>query len=440
MQKVYTTLWQIGEQRRSSFLAGSGWSGLGKTYSLGGQLEQAAECFEKAQVYLAQTEDLYERIEGYNRLGLLLAIQNQHLKAIQALEAAIELGKNASAPRDLQALVDSKYYLAFLLNLSGWPSQAIVLIDQALQTSQAIFYTSVLAGLTSIKAMALFYQGKYSQAVAASLQGLQPAEAMQNWRIAGLFYLICARSELACGRLDESWQYLQKARAVADQYAYREMVCEVQCVTGDIYLVLQDYPRAIAAYRLGAIEDQPSFETLNNLYRLGLATAANGDLPLGQVILEKAIGIARQVNLATIFLTAELSLIRIRSDGASTGLFLPALAAYENEPRLAENVQASLLLRLIQLEFAIWQHHPEETEALAQGLIAWSEALDSPTIAIYAWMLLLESYPRQEPVYHTAWLRLKAVLEAMRLHAQNSEIRPLFERYYQKMQKRYPEF
>ena len=29
MQKVYTTLLQIGEQRRSSFLVGSGWSGLG---------------------------------------------------------------------------------------------------------------------------------------------------------------------------------------------------------------------------------------------------------------------------------------------------------------------------------------------------------------------------------------------------------------------------
>jgi hypothetical protein len=136
-------------------------------------------------------------------------MQNQHLKAMQALEAAIELGRNASAPRDLQALIDCKYYLALLLNLSGWPSKAIVLIDQALQTSQTIFYTSVVAGLTSIKAMALFFQGKYTQAIAASLQGLQPAEAMQNWRIAGLFYLVCARSELALGNLDESWQHLQ---------------------------------------------------------------------------------------------------------------------------------------------------------------------------------------------------------------------------------------
>jgi len=440
MQKVYTTLLQIGEQRRSPFLVGSGWSGLGKVHSLGGQIDQAVESFEKAQVYLAQTDDLYERIEGYNRLGFLLAMQNQHLKAMQVLEAAVDLGKNASAPRDLQALINCKFYLALLLNLSGWPSKAIVLIDQALQASQPIFFTSALAGLTSVKAMALFFQGKYTQAIAVSLQGLQPAEAMQNWRIAGLFYLVCARSELACGNLDESWQYLQKARAIADQYAYREMVCEVQCIAGDIYLLLQDLPRAIEAYKLGVIEDQPSFETLNNLYRLGLAMAANGDLPSGQAILEKAIAIARQVNLATIFLPAELSLFRMLAVPPSTEQYLPMLATYESEPRLAELAQAGLLIRLLHLEFAIWLHHPEEAEAQAQGLITWSEALGSPAVGIYAWILLLQTYPRQDPVYRAAWQQLNAVLEGMRLHAQNSEIRPLFDRFYQEIQKRYPEF
>jgi DNA-binding SARP family transcriptional activator len=440
MQKVYTILLQIGEQRRSSFLVGSAWSGLGKAYSLGGQMEKAAESFEKAQVHLAQTDDLYERIEGFNRLGLFLAMQNQHLKAMQVLEEAVDLGRNASEPRDMQALIDCQYYLALLLNLCGWPSKAIVLIDQALQASQVIFYTSALAGLTSIKAMALFFQGKYAQALATSLQGLQPAEAMQNWRIAGLFYLVCARSELACGNLDESWRYLQKARMVADQYGYREMICEVQCISGDIYLLMQDYPRAIEAYKLGVIEDQPSFETLNNLYRLGLAMAANGDLASGQVLLEKAIGVARQVNLATIFLPAELSLIRVRATITSTEQFPPMLDTYEAEPRLAELAQAGLLVRLLRLEFAIRLHHSEEAEALAQSLIAWSENLGSPTIGLNAWILLLESYNRQEPIYRAAWLRFKAVLEGMRLHAQTSEIRPLFDRYCQAIQKRYPEF
>jgi tetratricopeptide (TPR) repeat protein len=314
------------------------------------------------------------------------------------------------------------------------------LIDQALQTSQAIFYTSAQASLISIKAMALFFQGKYAQAIAVSLQGLQPAEAMQNWRTAGLFYLVCARAELARGNLDESWQYLHKARQVADQYAYREMVCEVQCIAGDIYLLLQDFPRAIEAYKSGVIEEQPSFETLNNLYRQGLATAAGGDLASGQALLEKAIGIARQVNLATIFLPAELALIRIHVTNSRTGEYMPELEAYAGEPRVAELAQADLLLRLIRLEFAILRRRSEEADALAQGLIAWSEALGSPAVGLYAWILLLESYSRQEPVYKAAWLRLKAVLEGMRSHAMNIEIRPLFDRFYQQMLRRFPEF
>jgi hypothetical protein len=32
------------------------------------------------------------------------------------------------------------------------------------------------------------------------------------------------------------------------------------------------------------------------------------------------------------------------------------------------------------------------------------------------------------------------VLEGLRLHAQNSEIRPMFDRFYQELQMRYPEF
>jgi tetratricopeptide (TPR) repeat protein len=438
MQKVYTTLLQIGEQRHSSLLVGSGLSGLGRAYSLGGNLELASENLEKALVYLAQTDDLYERIEGYSRSGLLLAMQNQHLKAIQTLETAIDLGKNASDPRDLQALVDCEYNLALLLNLSGWPSKAIPLIDHALQTSQAIFYTSALAGLTSIKAMALFYQGRYTQAIAVSQQGLQSAEAMQNWRVAALFYLIIARSEMAQGRMDECWQYLQKARAVADRYGYREMVCEVQCIAGDIYLFLQDFPRAIEAYKLGVIEDQPSFETLNNLYRLGMATAANGDAALGQTILEKAIAIARQVNLGTIFMPAELALIRIRARTAPADQYLPILETYAAEPRLAEITQAGLLYRMARLEIAV-RSKPEEVEAQAQALDTWADQIGISTSGFHIWRELLRFYSRQDPLYHKAWLRLKEVLEEMRLHAQNSEIRPLFDRFYQKMINSYPE-
>jgi tetratricopeptide (TPR) repeat protein len=367
-------------------------------------------------------------------------MQNQHIKAIQALEVAIELGKTASEPREMQALVDCEFNLALLLNLAGWTSRAITLIDQALQTSQAIFYTTALPGLTGIKAMALFYQGKYAQAIATSLQGIQPAETMQNWRVAALFYLICARSEMARGNLDECWQYLQKARAVADSYGYREMIGEVQCVSGDIYLFLQDFPRAIEAYKLGVIEDRPSFETLNNFYRLGLATAAGGDVPSGQSILEKAIGAARQANLATIFLPAELALLRMRAETVPVEAYLPLLEAYNSEPRMAEIAQAGLLLRFIQLENTIRQHLTEEVETKSLALATWLEGSDSLIMDFYARILLLESYDHQDPIYRKARSRVKEILEEIRKHAQTDVIRPLFDLFYQETLKHYPEF
>ncbi len=244
---------------------------------------------------------------------------------------------------------------------------------------------------------------------------------------------------MAFGHLDECWQYLQKARALAEGYNYREWICETHCIAGDVYLFLEDFPRAVEEYKLGAIYDQPAFETLNSLYRLGMATASNGDEAAGQAILEKAIKIARQVNLGAIFLPAELALMRIRLRTTPVEQFLPLLEAYAAEPRLDENAQAALWLRIVRLEIAIRLHQPQEVEAQARALIAWSENLGSPFMGLPAWRLLLGFSDRQDPLYHEAWSKVKASLDEMRLHAQTGQIRPLFARFYQAMLKRYSE-
>jgi hypothetical protein len=161
---------------------------------------------------------------------------------------------------------------------------------------------------------------------------------------------------------------------------------------------------------------------------------------LGQAILEKAISIAKQVNLSTIFIPAELALIRICIRTGPVEQCLPLLEAYAADPRLGEIAQAGVLLRIVRLEIAVRLHHTEEIEALARAMITWAENIGSPFLGFTAWRSMLGFYDRMHPLYREARLKVKVILEEMRQHAQTSEIRPLFDRFYQETLKRYPEY
>ena len=262
MLDIYQRLLHVGEQERSVLLVGTALSGLGHALALSGQLEQAMGCFRRAFGYLEQAENRFESMECYSRYALLLAMQNRFPEADKALQSAVELVLDPPDQRMLEALVNIEYYLALINNLAGWPGKAMQLEEHGLQTSQKHFFTSGTTRMNSMLAISLYFSGQYKAALAQCQLSMPIAEAIQNWRLAGLFYLVAARSELALGHVDQSWELTRAAAGIADKYGYRETICESQCLKGDIYHFLRDYPKAAEAYQKGILNDQPSYEIL----------------------------------------------------------------------------------------------------------------------------------------------------------------------------------
>lgn len=430
---IYQALLHHGEQRRSILLVGTALSGLGHALALSGQLEQAMGCFRRAFGFLEQAENRFENMECYSRFSLLLAMQNRFPEADKALQTAIEMGQDTPDQRTLEALVNIEYYLALINNLAGWPAKASQLEEHGLQISQKIFYNFGTMGMNSMVAISLYFRGQYEAALARCKLSLPIVEAIQSWRLAGLFYLVAARAELALGHVDQSWEYTGAASAIADNYGYRETFCESQCLKGDIYRILRDYPKATEAYQKGILNDQPSYETFDNLYRLGCVLLEDGQRAAGEELLEKAIGMGHQSNLGMIYIPAELFLALSHNQDCPVETVQQEIDRLEGYPQLPELSLQKGILNQLKTEFKLRQNQPDEAAVCAQAVLAEGRISGHIWLEFAGLRLLIKCAGLEQSRYQAARQRIIELLDFIDQHTQTSELRPIFEQYSETM-------
>jgi len=430
---IYQALLHLGEQRRSILLVGTALSGLGHALALSGQLEQAMGCFRRAFGFLEQAKNRFEYMECYSRFSLLLAMQNRFPEADKALQTAIEMGRDTPDQRTLEALVNIEYFLALINNLAGWPAKASLLEEHGLQISQNNFYTSGTTRMNSMVAISLYFRGQYQAALAQCKLSLPVVEAIQSWRLAGLFYLVAARAELAIGHVDQSWEYTGAASAIADKYGYRETFCESQCLQGDIYRILRDYPKATEAYQKGILNDQPSYETFNNLYRLGCVLVESGQRAAGEELLEKAISIGHQSNLGMIYIPAELFLALSHNQYCPVEIVQQEIDRLEGYPQMPELSLEKGILNRLKTELALRQNQAEEAAVYAQAVVAEGCISGHIWLEFAGLCLLLKCAGLEQSRYQAARQRIIELLDFIDQHTQTSELRPLFEQYSKTM-------
>jgi predicted ATPase/DNA-binding SARP family transcriptional activator len=434
MLDIYPRLLQIGERKHSSLLAGTALSGLGYGLTLSGQLEQAMGCFRRAFGYLEHSENNFEYMACYSRYALLLAMQNRFPEADKALQSAVEMIQDPPDRRMLEALVNIEAGLAMINNLAGWPTKAIQLAEHGLQTSQKQFISSGVTQLNSMLAVSLFFHGHYEQALSQCQFNMPVAEAIQNWRLAGLFYLVAARSELAVGHIDQSWEYTQAASGIADKYGFRETICESQCLKGDIYSALQDYAKAAEAYQKGVLIDQPSYESINNLYRLGYVFVESGQRATGEDLLVKAIDLGHQSNLGMIFIPAEICLALSHVRYLPVGTIQKEIARLDGYRQIDELSLQKGYLNVLKTELALREERPDEAFIYAQAVIDIGRSSGHIWLELNGQRLVLQCTGLEPSLYQSARQRLIEIMDTIGQHTQNSELHPIFERCAQTIQ------
>ena len=375
---AYHTLERIGQERGSRLLVGSALSGTAMLDKLKFKMDEGLVFVERALALLETTDHLLEKMKANFRLGNLLTNQNRHREAIQALSRVIDLAGDNKYPEVTEVRLNAEQRLALVYNMTGWPGLALEHAQIALEESLREYLPLITLKTRSVLSYVHLYLGNYKSAFREARNGILQAESAQHYRIAGFLKAIAARIQLARGLLDESWNYTKQAMEIGREWNYPDVLSESFGVFGDLYRMGGDYQQACHYFGRGSEVGVDNFQTLNNLARLGICRIECGENRIGLSTLEKAMRLALENDLGTIYLVSKVSLLSYRAR-----VRLPI----ENEAAELDQLQSELenrkfatsphSIRMIKAQLAVNRGEIEEARQQLKSVIELSQSFEN---------------------------------------------------------------
>jgi len=316
LQECSYAMYETGEKLHDDLLTGAGLSGLALSAIFKIEIDKALAYLGQSIQLLSKTDNLYEKVMAFCRLGMAYSVGLMNDKALEAYKEAINLGKGLPNQTVRQAVVYVQYLLTILNCLMGMPENARVTGNQGLRNAYLLISRPTAQSDAHIAlAMAAYYSGAFDEAQNHLRLSRKNLESFENSRTTALINILQARIYYHSGRFDKSWELASLALQISEEHGYFENISESHCVRGDVFLSLQNFPAAIKEYTTGYENLLDSFQGLNCYYRLGYVTAKNGDFERGIHILEEAIAMSKQAGFYYIYLSARflLSILMMES-------------------------------------------------------------------------------------------------------------------------------
>lgn len=300
LEQIFTRLLQTGEERHNTLLLGGARRGLGDLYSLLNDPERAMDSFQQAEFYLKQVGDRIEWVRLYNRLGMFFISQVRYDEAVKILERAIALADEIGNEGVQEVRAGTEYILGIVYNITGWPDKAQQLVGGSVWRAQspAVMYGHLV--MTAAK----LSTGERLAALEHARLGIQMAQVVSSSRMVLGFMVYQARSALAMGQVDDTWETVQLAMNYCQNGQNADLLAIFRSIAGNVYRLMGDLPGAVHFYRM-ALEDGKGKwdESAFQLY-LGQALAESGQVVEGLRLVEHAYQRAREINLATTYIPA----------------------------------------------------------------------------------------------------------------------------------------
>lgn len=296
MEQVYSRLQKVGEQRQSSLLLGSAFSGLAELSSLKGDPNQALDFFRRAEYHLQNSSSPTEMILFYDRLAWHLLRLARYREAIELLEKAISLAAETQDESAQKARVMVEFHLGIALSSIGSLHRAVEVATESLRRSHppaAMYAHLILAGTK-------YYQGEFLVSLEHNGLGLQIAEGWQSPRMSGYFYMHQNRAELELGELDAAWKHLETAIRFAQANHFSDFLADQYCTLGDLYLYLEDPSSAIQFYQRGIQVGEGKWDSLLCQAHLAMALVEDGKVAAGLREVEEALNRAIQMDMGVV--------------------------------------------------------------------------------------------------------------------------------------------
>jgi DNA-binding SARP family transcriptional activator len=428
---LYSSAEQLSNRLRSPLLTGFGLMGTALVMTMRIQYGQALTTLNRALAYLEKAGNQYELAQCYHWRGILHIYLNMNQKAVADLERALQFAQSSFDPRMRQAMINARIYLSLVYTLRGWPQEGLKQADQALQESRQIMYPNGIVRSKAMAARALFYLGRYREAVELCQLGIQRAEAIENHRANARLHISAAQAYLALGHLDESWQHLQTGLKIGQERGFVDVVCEGLCYQGELYRILNALEQAMSSFEQGASSIE-SFYTLDNRYRLGLTLMSSGAFETGLELIEQTINIAEQADLATIYLPARLALALAELQRGGTGKAYESVKALESQ--IVQRGYGTMpgIIETIRFEYAFMLGDLETAQSSAQKVIAAGQRLPNLFMELIGHQLAVRLARKLGKPIEESQQAIVRLLDEMGKHAHHPQLLPLYEKFRKK--------
>lgn len=297
-------LLEIGQQRSDPLLIGVALDGLSDACMATNQFERGLEYAQQAAQYLTNTGDTFELTEAIIHEAVFQYMLNRLPVALQKLQQAQSYATEIRDRRITRSQSLIHFHQAMLYTLMGQPSrgffEALLAQEFAIQSQDP--YNRVQA--LSMLAFSGFFTGQAARAVAYANQGIDLAIKLQHWRM--LSYLTGYRSmnALVLGNLKQASEDALQVQELGAQSGHHEIISFGCRLEGDLSSLLGNWQAACELYRKGIDYGSGSFWTLDNMFRLGAATARGGAVEQGLALIRQAIHQSQQSNLLLIEVVA----------------------------------------------------------------------------------------------------------------------------------------
>ncbi|KAF0110699.1 MAG: hypothetical protein FD147_1468 [Chloroflexi bacterium] len=435
-EKIYRICLEIGENRQSPLLIGSGLSGLGRVAGMRNNQGEGIEQINKALFFLSKANAKGEELEAYARLGILHNYNNDYINAEKSFRYGLQIGKNYEDKRSLDAAVNIQTHLSLLNTMMGWPAQAEVIAAQAVNDSQLIVRRSAKVQATSVLALAQLSGAKYKKSIQSALSIYELAVQLKmRWWIS-LLDLILARNYLALGHLDMSWIHAKQAIERENKHPLRKLVSHGHSVFGNIFRLLGDLKSAEDYYRLGVKQPVNDFQTLENLYLLGLTLCQNNHFDEGISLLEESIRTSEKLGLASISLPARMAKLMSTAEKLREDDFQRQAEDVVKEMQDRGFGSSWMIADAINGGLAVKMGNKELAKQLYTKVADFGRSIDNRWFELQAYSGLLSVYDKNDNERKIIKERVQKIMDEMAEHATQKPVFGLFNKFRKEWEKR----
>lgn len=307
LQQSYARkLLRLGARRSSALLIGSALSNLGATEGqLVGALKGIAFLTD-ALVYIDQTDNLKEKAEASNRLGLLYQLSLQFDLARKQFQKSLKIVAHAADRRLVESRINANTQLCFLNYFLALPEKVDHHADLVLRDCQLIGNVSSAGKAYFLKSYANLVQEKYEDCISQAKRGLDILQALNSRQFIGYSHLALAEAFFKKGEIDASWQENQWIFDEIKPGEYDDVLAEAYATLGAFYLSMAAYEPARQILQSSLDRFKHLTQKFQMQVRLAHALAGIGRLDHGMQLIDATIDETERLSLYLALLPARM--------------------------------------------------------------------------------------------------------------------------------------